>query len=183
LLKLFDLAIIAVISLAAFFDMEWRRIPNWLILFGLSVALGLNGLRGMNEFYHSLIGIGVGIGVLFIPFAFRWIGAGDVKFLGVMGAFVGPHLLPRVLWYSALVAGLIAILSLIIKHFNMNLLRHAANDFNQVLLGLLTFGRAQAESANAWTARNREGVPWGVGIGLGTVVAYYLDPAGRWAGF
>ena len=179
----FDLAIIAVIGLAAFFDMEWRRIPNWLILFGLSVALGLNGLRGMKEFYQSLLGIGVGIGILFIPFAFRWIGAGDVKFLGVMGAFVGPHLLPRVLWYSALVAGLIAILSLMIKHFNMNFLRHAAKDFNQALLSLLTFGRGQAESANASTARNRQGVPWGVGIGLGTVVAYYLDPVGRWAGF
>jgi len=183
LLKLFDLAIIAVISLAAFFDMEWRRIPNWLILFGLSVALGLNGLRGMNEFYQSLIGIGVGIGILFIPFAFRWIGAGDVKFLGVMGGFVGPYLLPRVLWYSALVAGLIAILSLIIKHFNMNLLRHAAKDFNQALLSLLLFGRVETESTNPTVGKSTQGVPWGVGIGLGTVVAYYLDPAGRWAGF
>ena len=163
--------------------MEWRRIPNWLILFGLSVALGINGLRGMNEFYQSLTGIGVGIGVLFIPFAFRWIGAGDVKLLGVMGAFVGPYLLPRVLWYSVLVTGAMAIITVICRRSSMELLQRASVNFQYVMLVLLTFGRAHARSANASTALNRQGVPWGVGIGLGTVVAYYLDPTGRWAGF
>jgi len=183
LLTLFDLAIIAVISLAAFFDMEWRRIPNWLILFGLIVALGLSGLRGPSEFYQSLIGIGVGIGVLLIPFAFRWIGAGDVKFLGVMGAFVGPYLLPRVLWYSVLVAGAMAILSLVFRRLSIDFLMRASVDFKRAMLVLLTFGRGQGESANAGSGTNRQGVPWGVGIGLGTVVAHYLDPTGRWAGF
>lgn len=183
MLKVFDLAIFAVISLAAFFDMEWRRIPNWLILFGLSIALGLNGLRGMNEFYQSLIGIGVGIGVLFIPFAFRWIGAGDVKFLGVMGAFVGPYLLPRVLWYSILITGVMAIMTVICRRSGMELLKHASVNFRHAMLVMLTFGRARVRSTNTSTALNGQGVPWGVGIGLGTVVAYYLDPAGRWAGF
>jgi len=163
--------------------MEWRRIPNWLILFGLSVALGLSGLRGMNEFYQSLTGIGVGIGILFIPFAFRWIGAGDVKFLGVMGAFVGPYLLPRVLWYSILITGVMAIITVICRRLSMQLLKRASVNLQHVMLVLLTFGRAHVRSANAPTALNRQGVPWGVGIGLGTVVAYYLDPAGRWAGF
>ena len=183
MLTLFDLAIIAVISLAAFFDMEWRRIPNWLILFGLSVALGLSGLRGMNEFYQSLTGISVGIGILFIPFAFRWIGAGDVKLLGVMGAFVGPYLLPRVLWYSILVTGVMAIITVIYRRLSIEFLTRAFLDLKQAMLVLLTFGRGQAASANARAEANRQGVPWGVGIGLGTVVAYYLDPAGRWAGF
>ena len=183
MLRLFDLAIFAVIGLAAFFDVEWRRIPNWLILFGLSVALGLNGLRGMNEFYQSLTGIGVGIGVLFIPFAFRWIGAGDVKFFGVMGAFVGPYLLPRVLWYSILITGVMAIITIICRRLSLEFLSRACVDFKQAMLVLLSFGRAHARSAHASTALDRQGVPWGVGIGLGTVVAYYLDPAGRWAGF
>jgi len=183
LLTVFNLAIIAVIGLAVFFDMEWRRIPNWLILFGLSVALGLSGLRGMNEFYLSLTGMGVGIGILFIPFAFRWIGAGDVKFLGVMGAFVGPYLLPRVLWYSILITGGMAIITVICRRLSLEFLTRACVDFKQAMLVLLTFGSAQAERANASTARSQQGVPWGVGIGLGTVVAYYLDPAGRWAGF
>lgn len=183
MLTSFDLAIIAVISLAAFFDMEWRRIPNWLILFGLSVALGLSGLRGMNEFYQSLTGISVGIGILFIPFAFRWIGAGDVKFLGVMGAFVGPYLLPRVLWYSILITGVMAIIAVICRRLSMEFLTRASVDLKQAMLVLLTFGRGQAASANARAGTNRQGVPWGVGIGLGTVVAYYLDPMGRWAGF
>ena len=183
MLTLFDLAIFAVISLAAFFDLEWRRIPNWLILFGLIAGLGLSSLRGMNEVYQSLLGMGVGIGVLFIPFAFRWIGAGDVKLLGVMGAFVGPYMLLRVLWYAALATGVMAIFSVIFRRLSIDFLIRASVDFKQAMMVLLTFGRSQAQSANAWTARNRQGVPWGVGIGLGTVFAYYLDPTGRWAGF
>jgi prepilin peptidase CpaA len=183
LLKLFDLAIFAVISLAAFFDMEWRRIPNWLILVGLSVALGLNGFRGISEFYQSLLGLGVGLGILFIPFAFRWVGAGDVKFLGVMGAFVGPYVLPRVLWYSILITGGMAIITVVYRRLSLKFLTRACVDFKQAMLVLLTFGWAQAESLNASRVRGRQGVPWGVGIGLGTMVAYYLDPAGRWAGF
>lgn len=183
MLALFDLAIIAVIGLAAFFDMEWRRIPNWLILIGLSMALGLNGLRGITELNLSLLGVGVGIGILFIPFAFRWIGAGDVKLLGVMGAFVGPYLVPRVLWYSILIMGAMAIMTIISRRLSMEFLRLACVDFKHAILVLLTFGHAPAESNDAPTARNRQGVPWGVGIGMGTVVAYYLDPVGRWAGF
>jgi hypothetical protein len=26
-------------------------------------------------------------------------------------------------------------------------------------------------------------VPWGVAIAAGTIMAYYLDPSGTWAGF
>ena len=137
----------------------------------------------MNEFYQSLLGLGVGIGVLFIPFAFRWIGAGDVKLLGVMGAFVGPYPLPRVLWYADLATGVMAILSVIFRRLSIDFLMRASTDFKQAMLVLLTFGRVPAESANAWATRRGQGVPWGVGIGLGTVVAYYLDPTGRWAGF
>jgi hypothetical protein len=65
----------------------------------------------------------------------------------------------------------------------MEFLTRASLDLKQAMLVLLTFGRGQAASANARAGTNRQGVPWGVGIGLGTVVAYYLDPMGRWAGF
>ena len=180
---LFDLAILAVISLAVFFDLEWRRIPNWLIVCGLIAGLGLGGLRGMNALYQGLLGLGMGIGLLIIPFAFRWIGAGDVKFLGVVGAFVGPYLLPRVLWYSALVTGLMAIFTVISRHLSIDFLTRALVDFRQAALVLVTLGRAQSCSANGYTTRNYQGIPWGVGIGLGTLAAYYLDPTGRLAGF
>ena len=47
--------------------------------------------------------------MLILPFAFGWIGAGDVKFFGVVGALLGVSWLPRVFFYSALIAGLIAV--------------------------------------------------------------------------
>jgi Flp pilus assembly protein protease CpaA len=76
-----------------------------------------------------------------------------------------------------------AIITVICRRLSMEFLRRARVNFQYAMLVLLTFGRAHARSVHASTALDRQGVPWGVGIGLGTVAAYYLDPAGRWAGF
>lgn len=180
---MFDLAIIAVIGLAAFFDIEWRRIPNWLIVFGLIAGIGLNGMRGLDGLYDSLIGAGLGIALFFIPFALRWIGAGDAKYLGVIGAFLGPRLLPRVLWYAILVSGAMAVFSLISRRFNVEFLKIAWNDLKHGLLMFLTFGRLESVAIRPWTGVKEHSVPWGVGISFGALIAYYLDPLGRWAGF
>lgn len=183
MITLFDFTIIAVISLAAFFDLEWRRIPNWLILLGLIAGLGLNGIRGLNEFYLSLLGFALGIALFFIPFAFRWLGAGDVKYLGVIGAFLGPYLLPRVLWYSVVVSGLMAIVSLASRHFNIRFAGELLNNIKHALLVIMTMGRLQIEPLAFAASTRAATVPWGVGISLGTLVAYYLDPTGRWVVF
>jgi prepilin peptidase CpaA len=42
-----------------------------------------------------LLGFAVGIGCLVIPFACGFVGAGDAKLLGAVGAFVGPQLALR----------------------------------------------------------------------------------------
>jgi len=163
-----------------FFDVKQRRIPNWLILLGLVVGFSLNGSRGLNAFYLSLLGFVLGIGVFIIPFALGWLGAGDVKYLGVIGALLGPTLLPRVLWYSVVTAGSIAFLYFIIGRVNSGFLRTAWDD---CWVALLTFGRVLPNSISARVSKGAHTVPWGVALGAGTILAYYVDSTGRWAGF
>ena len=45
--------------------------------------------RGAVGLGYALAGAGVALGVLFVPFVLRWLGAGDVKAMMVLGALWG----------------------------------------------------------------------------------------------
>ena len=122
----------------------------------------------------------MGIAVLILPFACGWIGAGDVKYFGVIGALLGASWLPRVFFYSALVAGLIAF-----GYVALGLARFSR--FKQSWLDLkvavVSMGNVLPEPVQNRTREHGDSVPWGVAFAAGTIIAYYIDPNGRWAGF
>jgi prepilin peptidase CpaA len=180
LLSPLDFSILLVTVLSVFFDLTVRRIPNWIIAFGLAGGLLLNASQGFAQFSHSLLGFIGGIAVFIVPFALGWMGAGDVKYFSVVGALLGVEWLPRVLFYSIVAAGVLATGHVAIGRFNSGFLRDAWTDCK---LAILSFGRMLPDSIGKRTAKGADSVPWGVAIGAGTLVAYYFDPTGRWAGF
>jgi prepilin peptidase CpaA len=180
LLSPLDFSILLVTVLSVFFDLTVRRIPNWIIAFGLAGGLLLNGSQGFAQFSHSLLGFIGGIAVFIVPFALGWMGAGDVKYFGVVGALLGVEWLPRVLFYSILAAGVFAVGYVTIGRFNSGFFKDAWIDCK---LAILSLGRVLPDSIGKRTAKGADSVPWGVAIGAGTLVAYYFDPTGRWAGF
>lgn len=169
-----------VSGFSAFFDLRIRKIPNWLIAMGLTLGMILNALRGMHDLVQSLIGFVVGIAVLIVPFALGWIGAGDVKFFGVVGALLGASWLPRVFFYSALAAGLIAFFYLAVGMARPSRFKDIWLDMKTLIL---TMGRVLPEPVQMRTIQRGGSVPWGVAFAAGTIIAYYFDPTGRWAGF
>jgi prepilin peptidase CpaA len=173
-----DAIICSVSGLAAFFDYRFRRIPNWLIVIGLLSGLIINGYLGSGPLMQSILGFVIGIAVLIVPFAFGWIGAGDVKYLGVVGALLGAGWLPRVFFYSALAAGVIAVFYLAMGVVRAPRFREYWNDIKLVFLSL---GKVRPKLA--LTPGGRGGVPWGVAFAAGTIFAYYVDHTGSWAGF
>jgi prepilin peptidase CpaA len=180
LLSPLDFSILLVTVLSVFFDLTVRRIPNWIIAFGLSGGLLLNASQGFAQFSHSLLGFVGGIAIFIVPFALGWMGAGDVKYFGVVGALLGIEWLPRVLFYSILAAGVFAVGYVAIGRFNSGFFKDAWTDCK---LAILSLGRVLPDSIGKRTAKGADSVPWGVAIGAGTLVAYYFDPTGRWAGF
>jgi prepilin peptidase CpaA len=183
LLDLLDIWILIVTTLSVFFDIFVRRIPNWLVLFGLTGGLLLNGLHGFSQLYNSVLGFVLGIAIFIIPFAMGWVGAGDVKYLGVVGSILGFHWLPRVLFYSSLAGGLLAIVFLAYNRIAIGGVSFLSSAWLDCKIAVLSLGRVVPEGINARMAKGSHGVPWGVAIGVGTILAYYIDPQGKWAGF
>lgn len=91
LFLLFNLCII-------FYDIKLRRVPNRLILVGLvgqTVVLAVSylgvipQLRSPVFWDTAIVGLLVGLGMFYPLWRFRSMGAGDVKFIALLGYCVG----------------------------------------------------------------------------------------------
>ncbi len=101
---------------ACWCDLRTRRIPNVLTfpaaVLGLITAIASHGGLGALS---SAAGLLVGL-LLFCPlFALKGLGAGDVKLLGALGAWLGTTAVLMVAFYTALAGGVLAI-ALIVRH-------------------------------------------------------------------
>jgi prepilin peptidase CpaA len=87
------------------------KIPNYvnasLALTGLTINTWLGGWQGT---LLSLTGLGLGFGLLLLPWLMGGFGAGDVKALGALGALIGPKPLLHVFVYMAFFGGAMAVL-------------------------------------------------------------------------
>ncbi|SRR5258706_11647620 len=103
--------LVACVGLAAAIDVRQRRIPNWLSLSGLLCGICLKSIfEGKEGFILSLLGIGTGFFLLFFGYLLGGIGAGDVKLLAAVGAFLGPKLVFCAFIWMALSGGVLALL-------------------------------------------------------------------------
>ena len=100
----------AFLFLAVEHDVRSMRIPNWLTFGGLAVAFGWAGVTGGGELLgQALAGAGVALVLLFVPFLMRWLGAGDVKAMMVLGALWGAENLASALFWIIVAGGLLAL--------------------------------------------------------------------------
>ena len=85
------IAVLSVASLAVVFDVRTRRIPNLLnvgaALAALAFAFLETGLPGTIEAAGAWL---VGVALFFPFFALGGMGAGDVKFIAALSAWLGP---------------------------------------------------------------------------------------------
>ena len=91
LLTLKSAVVVSVGILACVTDLRSRRIPN-VLTFGAAAAALVYGavVGGWPGVASAALGWVVGAAAFFIPFALGGLGAGDVKLLAAMGAWLGP---------------------------------------------------------------------------------------------
>jgi len=161
---------LAVVATAAVIDIRTRRIPN-LLTFGSAAAavayhVWTSGLHGLAL---SVAGWAVGI-ALFLPmFLLKGMGAGDVKLLGAVGAWLGTMGVLFAALYSVLAGG---VLALIVGGMHGYLGKAFSN-----LWGLLGFWRAAGiQPLPGLTIEDSAGprLAYGVAIAAGTFAAVWL---------
>jgi prepilin peptidase CpaA len=91
------------VGAAALWDLRHRRIPNQWVVVGLLLGLAIAGFQG--SWIDALTGAGLALALGFVPFALRALGAGDVKATIVVGLFVGPIGVLKVVLLTALGSG------------------------------------------------------------------------------
>ncbi len=105
-------------TVAAVYDMRFRRIPNWLVLAGLTGGLVWNLLADTSHLVtglgHWAAGLGLGFILYFPLYLLRARGAGDVKLLAAVGAVTGPANCFWIFLLTAVLGGIVALLVLLI---------------------------------------------------------------------
>jgi prepilin peptidase CpaA len=170
-----DLALLAMLLVAAGFDLVQRRIPNRLLMAGLlcALTLHLSSATPAGGLGTALCGLGTGL-LMFLPlYLLRAMAAGDVKLMATVGAFCGPLLTAEIGLTTYCIGGVMAALIIIAR----GRVRDAAANCVDLLRPL--FQRMLGVPlVNQPMARPSVGsMPYGVAIALGSLLMLSLRPA------
>jgi prepilin peptidase CpaA len=86
------LTLTAILSMAVWVDMREHRIPNLVSLGGVLAGLFMHTwFHGYEGLLAGLGGMALGLGILLPFYLLKGMGAGDVKLMAAVGAFLGPQ--------------------------------------------------------------------------------------------
>jgi prepilin peptidase CpaA len=109
-----------LLSIAVLHDVRTRRIPNRLVYLGTVMGVGINVLvHGVSAPFTaplgglgvlpSLAGAGLGLMALLPMYVLGAMGAGDVKLMAMVGAFLGPETILTAVLMTLLAGGMLAV--------------------------------------------------------------------------
>jgi prepilin peptidase CpaA len=150
-----------VLIFAAISDIRFRRIPNWTVLALLGLFIPWSFADGGASLVSDLEAAAIAFAISFALYAIKALGAGDSKLFAACALFAGMGYLPYMALLTALIGGLISVVSLVAQP------RRA--------MALLTM-RGKGD----WG----RGVPYGVAVAAGAALVTWggltglLDPFG-----
>jgi len=170
--SIITLAFVAFVGAAAVWDVTRRKIPNSLVLAGLTGALALRALGGWPPLGAGLAGAGLAFVITFPFFLLRGMGGGDVKLFVAVGAFMGPAGFFAALIASAIVGGVLGLVLAIRRGVLLPVLLNVKDlAVNAATLGKVG-ERVTLDTPGALT------VPYGAAIALGSLAVWFLLPGG-----
>jgi prepilin peptidase CpaA len=156
--------------IACAFDLRTRHIPNVLTFGGAGVALAY------ALWAYGWAGLALGVGgwftgfALFVPlFLLGGMGAGDVKLLACLGAWLGPHLTLWTALYAMVAGGFMAVLVALFTGY----LREALFNVWMLLAHFRSHGLKPAPMLTLSTARGPR-LPYALPIATGAALAIWL---------
>ena len=180
-------ALLALLLAATVIDVRTRRIPNVLVASGMLIGLSVHAIApagdglfaatwGSLGVLQSLLGWGAGL-ALFLPLhLLRALGAGDVKLLAMVGAWLGAPLLLGATLLTLLAGGAMALSVMLLSRTSREVLGNVRFMLTTALIGAQTGRLAALEAPAARSAR----LPYALAILVGTAaqLAWQLAQAG-----
>ncbi len=153
---------------AAALDLQQHRIPNWLTYPGIVLGLALRGaLFGWKGLVSALAGCLLAGGIMFVFYAVRAMGAGDVKIMGAIGALVGPREVIGVLLATAICGGVLAIVYALYRRQMISTIKNVGSVLRfHASAGVQTHPELNLDNPAALR------MPYGLAIALGTLYAF-----------
>jgi len=165
-----DILLFTTLMICLYTDIRYKKIYNAVTFPAIVVAVVLNlYLYGLEGSMESIKGLLTGMALLFIPFAMGGMGAGDVKLLGVIGAFKGPEFVWITFLAMAITGGIIS-LAIMLKSKNF------AFRLKAVFYTLLSlFSRTpKIQMLDSIDSSSALTFPYGIAITAGAAIAYLL---------
>lgn len=158
---------------AAVIDGLQLKVPNWItfpmIITGWVYSYTLSSYPGWEGLSYSLIGTVVGLALLLPAYAIGGMGAGDVKLMAGIGAWVWGTVTAYSFALSAIIGGVLAILMV----FSKNRWEKHHGQFWLILNEILTVKDPDQLAAIAKERKPRMMLlPYGIPIAMGTI-AYF----------
>lgn len=170
--------LVVIFGLAARSDLQTRRIPNQLVVRGILLAWLIHLLSGFQfepvyfeiDWKTPTFGILVGVAVFMPLYLMRACGAGDVKLMAMVGAFVGPTTVLYAALYTLIAGGVLSLVYMLAKGVAVQTLQNVHFILTDLVFRARTGGGARLDPLTTTAAR----LPYAVAIAVGTCTALLL---------
>jgi prepilin peptidase CpaA len=133
---------------------------------GLGYQLAVHGPGGALSGGAGLL---VGIAIFFVPFALGGLGAGDVKLVAALGAWLGPYEIVWLALYTVIAGAVLAVGVSLVRGY----LRQALSNIWLLLMHLRVVGFRPHPELTIHHARGPK-LAYGVAIFAGTMVTIWI---------
>lgn len=160
---------VVTVCVACLYDVTTSRIPNALTFTTAALGLLFHAFAPVGGGWsHAVWGLFAGLAVFFPLFALRAMGAGDVKLIAAVGAWIGAISILNVALYGSVAGGVLAVIVAIRQGY----LKKALSNVKM----LVTFWWVEGiKPFPALTLESKEGLrlPYAVAIAAGLAVTLW----------
>ncbi len=150
-------------------DVRFHRIPNWLTLPALLAALVASPWAGATSGpLEAALGAALGFALLVGPYALGGMGAGDVKVLMVLGAWLGPETTFGAAVWAVIAGGAFGVIVLALRGQFIPYVQR----WGRTLIGSLKLRRIYYEPPTAGSIASG-GIPFAAAIAVGLAAQWY----------
>lgn len=162
------LTLLALLAAAAVIDVRTYRIPNWLTGGGIVAAFGFQlAMPAVQQpgLLWCAGGMLAGLAIMLPAYVLRVMGAGDVKLMAMVGAFLGYGQILQATLATFLIGGIAAIVFAISRRAAGRMLTNVGVIVQGMLWSAIGGARLSADMEKR---RSVGRVPYGVSIAVGT---------------